>query len=437
MRSTYLFIVSDCVREYLEYNRIARERNMTQYNTSKNGQSVRIGNWYEELRLKEETGIRFYPEPKTKEASLLTKSRCIVHTEQLLPKDYTTVTRTTIIDPKTHPEYGNIRSTVGPRQARLEATLRKQVDEEVENKTRAEFKESRKLAYTTLSKESFSKANFTPTLRENDLTVRLPTRNSNYATDSAVTIYSHAVTHPEAKLDFPTSFVGSINPFRKNGFFSADIRHHVLARRTETYERPKPLPTVQEFRTLTALRTRLLKKAAMLLTTSANQYLEPGSTIRFVLNTLLLKDQDFLSLNELERLLQDEMENFELSQSDRVALISAYDIKNNGNISIGDLCLFIKRTPVARRMELLHFFFQAMEPDTEGNVSCDNVFDRIGSNGSAMARSCLEYMLSINPEGRTFNMDDFFDYYTDASSEIEDDDKFETLLKDTWEVLQF
>lgn len=402
-----------------------------------NGQSVRIGNWYEELKLKEETGIRYYPNPKAQGASLLTQARCIVHTEQTLPKNYTTTTRSTIIDPKTHPEFGNIRSSVGPRQARLEASLRKMVDEEVENKTRAEFKESRKLAYTTSTKDSFTRDNFTPTLRENDLTVRLPTRNTNYATESPVTIYSYAATHSEAKLDFPTSFVGSINPFRKNGFFSADIRHHVLARRTETYERPKPLPTVQEFRTLVILRNRMLKQASELLTTSPQQYLEPGSKVRFVLNTLLLRDEDFLTLQQLETLLGDEMGGFTITQLDRVALISAYDLKNNGKISIGDLCLFIKRTPAARRVELLNFFFHALDPDHDGNVSCDHVLNKMGSSASEMAKSCVEYMLGLNPEGRYFNFDDYFDYYTDASSEIEDDENFEALLKDTWEGLQY
>lgn len=193
------------------------------YNTSTNGQSVRIGNWFEELKLKQETGIRFYPSPKDRETSLLTKARCITHTDQVLAKDYTTITRTTVIDPKTHPEYGNYKPKVGPRQQRLENTLKQMVEDEIEKKAAQDFQESRKFGYSTLSQESFTKENFTPTLKVNDATMRFPTRNANYSTDTAVTYYSHAVSDPNGKVSFPTTFVGSINPFRKNGCFSVDI----------------------------------------------------------------------------------------------------------------------------------------------------------------------------------------------------------------------
>ncbi len=253
---------------------------MSGYNTAVNGQSVRIGNWFEEQRLKEETGVRYYPSPNDRASALLTKSRCITHTDQILPKDYTTVTRSTVIDPKTHPEYGNYKPKLGPRQQRLESSLKQMVEEEVEKKATQEFKESRKFAYGTLTHESFSKDNFVPTLRLNDRTIRHPTKNASYSTDTAVTVYSHALNDPSARLTFPTTFVGSINPFRKNGFFSADIEKHALARRTETYERPKPLPTVLEFKTLTYLRTRMINRAGQILK-EAYGVVEPGAKFVF------------------------------------------------------------------------------------------------------------------------------------------------------------
>lgn len=405
---------------------------MSGYNTALNGQSVRIGNWFEEQKLKEETGVRYYPSPKDRATSLLTKSRCITHTDQILPKDYTTVTKTTIIDPKTHPEYGNARTKLGPRQQRLENTLKQMVDEEVERKTTAEFKESRKFAYGTLTHESFSKDNFTPTLKLNDRTVRHPTKNTNYSTDTAVTFYSHALNDPTARVAFPTTFVGSINPFRKNGFFSADIEKHTLARRTETYERPKPLPTVLEFKTLTNLRSRLLNRAGQVLKETYG-FIEPGAKVRVVLNTLLGPDSDFLSPDEVEDILRKEMGDFVLTEADRDALLSAYDMNNNRRISIGDMCLFIKRTPAPRRLELIHYVFDMLDSRQEGIVSCEALKELMRKNGSPHLKFCYEYMESINPDVHEFNNEDFFDYCTDISSEIEDDDQFERFMKGAFE----
>ncbi|RYG62424.1 hypothetical protein EON64_17870, partial [archaeon] len=234
---------------------------MTAYNQSANGQSVRIGNWFEELKLKEDTGIRYYAPPKAQKSLNLTQQRCIDHTERLEPKNYNTITRETLIDPRNHPTASQVRSTVGPRQRRLEATIKDEVEYEIRQKEAAEYKESRLVDYSTTGRASFTRSGFKESLRLDDPGARVNTRTSSYATDSAITIYSHALKNTNERVHFPATFVGSTNPFSRHNAFSADIANDVLARRTETYERPRTLPTLKEFKYLKTLREKLLKES--------------------------------------------------------------------------------------------------------------------------------------------------------------------------------
>jgi hypothetical protein len=406
---------------------------MSTYNRSL-GESVRIGNWFEENKLKEETGIRYYADPTDRQTSLLTKSRVISHTDQILPKDYVSVTRSTVIDPRTHPEYGNQNPRVGPRQQRLELSLRKMVDEEVERKTTADFKESRKFAISTVSKDSFGgPKSFTPTLKLNDRTVRLPTQSANYSTDTAVTYYSHAISDPNVNVSFPTTFVGSINPFRKNNLFSADIRSKVITMRTETNERPKPLPTVREFKTLNSLRSKLMSKAGEELQ-KLKGIVDPGAKIRYIVDMLISPDCDYLVLTDLEKLIYGHLDGLQLNESERVALLSAFDIHDNHRISVGDTCLFFKRTPSPRRLEVINYFFNQIDMLHDGsNVPIQALKNLLKKNGSKYLSGCIDYFDYVNAETQDFSIEDFFDYCTDISSEIENDEEYEQTMKDMFD----
>lgn len=401
-----------------------------QYNQTLKAQSVRVGNWQEELKLKEDTGVRYYPDPHVKANSLLTRSRCIDHTDRIDPKNYTSVTKSTIVDPKTQATF--IAPKVGPRQAKLESTLRKQVEDEVMTKTSRDFIESRKLTYATLTKDSFIKSGFKPTLRENDITVREPTRTTNYSTDIPITYYSYAIKDPDQKVSFPTTFVGSIDPFKKNSFFSADIEHDVIARRTETYERPKPLPTVQEFKILVSLKNKWLKKAKEIILQSSELY-EPGSSIRYILQLLINPDLDYLGINDLEYELDKGLNGFSFNRDEVNSLISAFDMKNSNKVSIGDICLFLRRTPSPRRLELIGLHFASIDPNNIGIVNTDTLAGRVSATGCSKTHLSWLFVQYINEHlGKEFTAEDYYEYYTEISSEVEDDDEFEDIIKNTW-----
>lgn len=230
------------------------------YNHAAHSGQVRIGNWFEELKLKEDTGIRFYPSPTDKKNSLLTKDRCIVHTDQLLPKDYSSVTRDTLIPPQSHPEFrgfSNGSKAVGPRRLMIENTIRAEVDEEFSKKDQHKRDEARKTDYRTVYKSTFTKDNFEASLKEFDATSRIPTKNAGYVTEPPITYYSYA-TAKGVGADFPCTFVGSTNPFKRNNAFTSNIRTDLTAPKGETSSHPRPLPTLLELRVLNDLRTRLL-----------------------------------------------------------------------------------------------------------------------------------------------------------------------------------
>ena len=52
---------------------------MIQYNQTSKSQHVRIGNWFEELKLKEDTGERYFPPQQDKKSTLLSKVITNIH----------------------------------------------------------------------------------------------------------------------------------------------------------------------------------------------------------------------------------------------------------------------------------------------------------------------------------------------------------------------
>jgi hypothetical protein len=123
------------------------------------------GNWFEELALKTATGVRYYPTPKDRTSTLLTKSRCIEHTEQELPQDYKSTTSVDIRDPRLHPQYKlQVMNNKGPRMRQIEEKIKAQVEAEFDTKKNAAYEESRHVAYSSTYGESFSKPGFKPFL---------------------------------------------------------------------------------------------------------------------------------------------------------------------------------------------------------------------------------------------------------------------------------
>ena len=90
-------------------------------------------------------------------STLLTTTRCIVHTDQTLPKDYKSTMSIDIQNPQQHKDFAlQVKRDVGPRRLRMEQAIRAQVEAEFTQKNATEYTESRQVDYSTETKRALS-----------------------------------------------------------------------------------------------------------------------------------------------------------------------------------------------------------------------------------------------------------------------------------------
>jgi hypothetical protein len=488
------------------------------YNLTTKGEKVKIGNWLEESRLKEDTGVRYYPSPKDKKNSLLTQARCITHTDQIHSKDYISLTRQTIIDPKTHPEYRPKVQLLGPRAAILEAKLSAEINNEFKQKESSELADTRKTTVLSETRASYQVNAFKSKLNENDHTIRLPTKSSNYSVDNAITYYSYTLSKGKDFLSFPTTFVGSIvNPFKKSSAFSSNIQTELVTNRTETNERPMQKLTVTELKVLKNFRDKLIQCVRNHIidannNNNNNNVIPYGSAVRAIVNTIQKKINNLnntktnsstinnsntylatsnslsstttkkttdakFTFSTLEDLLSNSFNNFTITQAEKKVLLIAYtennivnynnnNFNNTNNLKIEnsysenndnkfefiDIKSFLnlfRKIPSPRRFEVIDFFYSKLDPSGDGDINYKKAIEPfiiIHNNNSDIIQNLFSFLKAVNifPEQTStsslknnnnnveINVDDFFDYFVDVSSEIENDDEFEKLLIDTF-----
>lgn len=408
---------------------------MNSYNLTSKGEHVRIGNWQEELALKENTGIRFYPNPKDRALSTITQERCITHTDQLKPKDYQSTLRNTIGDPTLHPEYKKERSVLGPRQRRLEEEMRLSVEREFEEKATALFAETRKVDYESTTQAGYLHPPFRRSVDPKGAVDRIATKNANYSTDQAITYYSHVVDTPGLKANFPTTFVGSSNPFKKHCPFTTRADLAVYSRRAETHERPKTLPTLRDHRTLSELRERLIE-ATMRIEYESTAHLD-GRAIRSIISLIWSKGSgvESVSLDELQDMISSVHPGFALTMEERRAISVTFDLWNEDLVSLLEFTHHMRRTPAPRRLELIDMCFVHVDASGSGTISYETIKEKMDSGSAEIEhlRALLKAFSYSTGDEFGITVDDFFDYYIDISNEIGDDNKkFEKLLIDTW-----
>jgi len=293
------------------------------------------GNWYEEEVLFQATGTRFCDDPKDRPRQLMTKDRCIVHSEQLHPKEYASVMSTCITRPQAHPQYEMLKDKVGPRARLLEEKLKEQVESEFQSKQSSALVENRRVLYQTQNQQAYDIPSFTPSMRNKDPgSIRVPTVNANYATETPISFYSDSVKR--CSVNFPTTFAtSSTNPFKKSSAFSSDAYTNPTARRTESNERPRPLPTVREFGALQQLRLRLILHVQTLLPNAGL-----GNSMRAILGCIWMnrdgEESSQIHIKALENCLAADL-GFVLTNTEANAILSAYDFSSNSCVSLPDL----------------------------------------------------------------------------------------------------
>lgn len=413
------------------------------YNQSANNQNVRVGNWYEELRLQEVTGIRYFPDPKNKKAGAITGARCFVHTEQTLPKDYRSTASSEYPDPKSRPEAGWSLAGTGPRQRMKERELRGKSDTTYDSERLKELKESMIVDYRSEATIKLGKADFVPSLRDKDPNMRYFTNHASYLFEKPITVYSDLV-EKGGNMSFPCSFVCSSHPFRKNNLFTIDPRTSVK-QQAECYEHPQALPTAGDYQRLQNLKSRLINHVCSMLQTDA------GRSVRAIITAMWSSPSEndlCISIAELCSCISDTF-GFDFSPIEQKSICSSFDCR--GSISLIEFCLFLRPIPNLRRLELIHAAFNYLDKENNLYIARSTIESEFKSEGlgsflddiGAIHMSSTYLMTPASPSRpctnrastasvTQFTKNDFLDYYCDVSAEIMEDLKFEQILLSTW-----
>ena len=412
----------------------------------------KAGNWYEEIVLEHTTGIKYYPDPKDRSKQLMTGARCILHTERMEPKEYKSNTQLTIIDPSVHPDRLTDlhHRNIGPKRAAQEAKMRADVESMYKSTQATNYQENRKVNYQSVNAESYNIPGFKPKLVQNDPSLRIQTKNADYATDNAVTYFSDTLLNGKG-VNFPVSFANSTNPFRKSTAFSADSRIDPFARNCETNERPAPMPTYVDFRTLQALRKKMIRQAQFFLSSSQC----PGLAVRRIMGCLWSLaeklESDSIPVDAMAEAFKSELD-IDMNESEKTSVLRAYDLDSSGLVSAPEFASLIRVSLSQRRLELVGIFYNLLDraaaaiaaggENLEGGES-SVVTRRIVSlyfHPSAESGS-LGYLLQNLGVGgddvsdaSPVSIDDFADYYACVSAEVEDNAAFEGVLRRSWNI---
>lgn len=392
-----------------------------QYNQPTSGQHVRIGNWFEELQLQADTGSRYFPPLKDQKSTLKTKDRCITHSEQVKPKDYKTTIQDTLVAPQSRPEYQWSLQKRGPRSVLRDQALSESVDKEFAEKAYRETIISNQMDLETESRLKYVREGF-----QNDSILRNGSSRplKNYLSDDKpITIYSDSLSKG-GKFTFPTTFMpNTTQPFARSSAFSSSLG--------ETYEKPRPYPTSDDFKAISNFRRRLIRRV--------QEYVENiGQSTRRIVDSILK------SCYTLETIPFDQFPSlfskfgFKPTTDELRSIKLCFSDDEESGIIIQRLVAFIRGKLYGRRLELVNMIASKLSLDDQVN------YRTIELQYQRDCKSFIEDLKEIRQMAGLFDqaddmisIDEIIDYYTDVSAEVENDNDFENFLVNSWSLTKF
>ena len=193
---------------------------------------IRLGNWQEELALKETTGFNRGPKPGDSQFRGSYAQRVIEHTERTEPKDYESTAHGTHIHPSEFKTFVPMAKS-GKRTAILQSKFRDAIDEEIKAEEAAEEKLRNTFYHETLCRASYTRpaeeeyvAN-RKTLKPKKSACEPPARADDFEAksvfdDTATTIYADSVANGDNQFPL-TENVSVSGPFGKTTHFTNDI----------------------------------------------------------------------------------------------------------------------------------------------------------------------------------------------------------------------
>lgn len=363
----------------------------------------------------------------------MTKSRCIEHTDKVDAKEYKSTSHDTLVDPRQRPESMSKQSS-GPKARLIQNKLNAIIAEESKQKTLKETIISKHVDYTTETKANFIKEGFRHTHALSEGTTKKLPGILNDG-DLPITLYSHSFSR--GKFPFPSTFVASSkNPFAKSDKFSSSTSFDPRVQRGEIL---RSIPTVTDFMNLESFKLRLLSNIKDTL-----NFTIPGRSIRYIFSLFweISEGNEFIPLEALLETLREKF-GFISTSFEKASLITSFGESSTTDVSFDSIMLFFRKRPYNRRLELINLAFQHVSSNSYQvnensirrkfllNYVDELLFDMKLISDSVKANTNEAVAVSDSDE-LILSKDDFIDFYVDASSEIENDLEFESLLIHSW-----
>lgn len=428
--------------------------------------AVRIGNW-QERAVCDKLGKFDY---KDRSTQILTGKRVIEHDDQVAPKDYSSTLRDTYPDPKTYPGYQPVNPQ-GPRQKAVAARLKAQIDAEFAEKARIKKEEESKRDLQSTSRANMAASGFVPEDRR-ERASNFETKNADYATETAITYYTHTLETSKEGLNFPITLVTDLKkPWTKvsqvsegnlillfpfcyyfpNVYCNIDLGNGTRRIR-ENWEHPHPLPSLAETKILQGIRENLLSAVP-------GDGL-PGSRVREIFLFLLKFETEIPALERNSKgwiYVEDisgplnETYGVAWSKAEILALLRAYDHDRcynvrSGRMRIREFMDLIRSPLTPRKQEIVEIVFNIIDNSGTGFITVDDIVNR-WQGPERMLNNLLHSLEVYNGYGPANLMQSvelredsyccrvfalfYKDYVTDMGDNTED---FEQFIEECWRL---
>jgi hypothetical protein len=400
--------------------------------------NVRIGNW-QEKKVIDALGRFDY---KDRSTQILTGARVIFHDDKVEPKDYASTQGSTYPDPKSFPSYSAV-NPAGPRQKAMEARLKAQIDGEFAERAAIKAEEGNRRELQSTARTTMAASGFVPRA-EKARESSFETRNADYATETAVTYYTHTLENSKKGLNFPVTLVSNMNkPWSKVSQVSEDLGNGTKRVR-ENWEHPQPLPTLVEMKILKSLRQSLM--------TSMPGDGTPGSKVRELFLFLLPFDRGGKGWVYVEEVSSGLSEHYgvEWGSAEKQALLRAFDHDRchgipPGRMRIREFMDLVRSALSPRKQEIIEILFNIIDSSRSGFVTVEDILSR-WQGPEKILDSFLQsleiynghaanLMQSVELREESYGERVFSVFYKDFVTENgEDTEMFEQFVEDCWRM---
>jgi len=423
---------------------------------NKTGKSVaRVGNWVEELALKDMTGATRYEDFQSSKGKFSTTgSRVVVHSEQQHASDYCSASKTD--RPELNQEY-NVPDGIGPRERRRRERMAAEAKAYEENQPEPE-----KIDYTTTNSGAYQNYGRVDVKRvprgrggdrirtgetlDLDVASMGKTKNQLNAEDEAIikenyggmnqpiSVYSEKIRRGES---IKGTAAGGVNPFGRSSAFTNDItdptKRHVGASDFGGTEPVRMGPNLVQKSAFDQVRSKIVARGAR--------------GIKGLQRAMRIFDDNGdkqISKEEFADGLRDLGVDFELTPGTIDRCFAAFDTDGSGYMSFAEFLSGVRGAMNERRSHLVALAYDVLDVTGDGVVNYRDIERAYNTDSNPQVlsgeKSNQQVLEEFFDQWDTQDKDgvvtrrEFEEYYQNISASIDDDDYFELMIRNAWHI---